>query len=83
MILPSRPPEPVSNLPEVISIGMGLPKPKEIYKSRDYLLMYENESEIRSLNPNETKLNEINLDPGGIICTAKADQGSNCDFVSR
>jgi len=75
---PSRIPEKV-NLPEIIAEGIGI-KPLEVYKSRDYVLIYDCEQTIRDINPNQQILNQINLDPGGIIVTAK---GNNVDFVSR
>lgn len=52
--------------------------PKEILKARDYFLVYENEQEVLDIQPNFTKLLEI--DAHGFIVTAK---GSDCDFVSR
>ena len=52
----------------------------EVLKSRDYLLVYEDEETIRSLKPNQSVLDQINLDPGGVIVTAP---GKEVDFVSR
>lgn len=52
--------------------------PKEIFKTRDYFLVYENEQEILEITPNFSKLLEI--DAHGFIVTAK---GENSDFVSR
>lgn len=75
---PSRSPE-LAKLPTVIEQGMQI-APKEIYKARDYVLVYESEEDIKALNPNQQILNQINLDPGGIVATAK---GKNVDFVSR
>ena len=54
--------------------------PKEVLKSRDYVLVFENEAEIRNIKINKSLFDEINLDPGGVIMTAKGD---DCDFVSR
>lgn len=68
-----------SDLPSTIKKGIGKP-PLEILKSRDYLLVYPSEEDIRSINPNRSILDQINLDPGGIIVTAK---GQTVDFVSR
>ena len=57
---------------ETITVkGIGK-KPLEVYKSRDYVLLYESQEEVEAINPNVEILNRINLDPGGIICTAKA-----------
>ncbi len=49
-------------------------------KARDYLLVFENESIIRELHPIQSILDQINLDPGGVIVTARGDEA---DFVSR
>ena len=78
MDFPSRPPQ-KAELPKIITDSLNI-QPKEVYKDRDYLLMYNNETEIKNLKPNQVLLNQINLDPGGIIVTAK---GNNVDFVSR
>ncbi|NRY64060.1 PhzF family phenazine biosynthesis protein [Clostridium beijerinckii] len=53
-------------------------KPFELYKSRDYMAVFEKEEDIRNIKPNMQKLKEINA--FGIIVTAK---GSDVDFVSR
>jgi len=55
-------------------------KPKEILKSRDYVLVYDNETQIRNIKINRALFDQINLEPGGVIITAIGD---NCDFVSR
>ncbi|MBC8112226.1 MAG: PhzF family phenazine biosynthesis protein [Verrucomicrobia bacterium] len=68
-----------ADLPDVILQGIGV-KPEEVYLSRDYVLVYKTEEEIRHIKPNQAILNTINLDPGGIIVTAK---GKTVDFVSR
>ena len=75
---PSRMPF-AAELPEVILEGMGM-KPLEVLKARDYVLVYDSEEAVRSLEPNRPLLDKINLDPGGIIATAKGDK---VDFVSR
>lgn len=53
-------------------------EPKEVYKSRDLMVIYENEQDIVDLNPNMEKLKLI--DTFGIIVTAR---GKSFDFVSR
>jgi predicted PhzF superfamily epimerase YddE/YHI9 len=68
-----------NNLPENISKSLNI-QPKEILKSRDYVLIYDSEEEIKNISINRQFFDEINLDPGGVIVTAK---GENCDFVSR
>ncbi len=75
---PSRKPEP-SEAPQVILDALQY-KPVEILKSRDYVLVFEDEDVIRHLKPNQSILNQINLDPGGVVVTAK---GKDVDFVSR
>ncbi|MFK8039432.1 MAG: PhzF family phenazine biosynthesis protein [Crocinitomicaceae bacterium] len=77
---PSRPPV-KSELPKLIKEGLDI-QPKEVWKARDYLLLYENEDDIRKIKPNIILLNQINIDPGGIIVTAKGST-LDADFVSR
>lgn len=78
MDFPSRMPI-ASTLPVVISNSLNI-QPKEAFKSRDYLLVYENETAIRNIQIDRQIFDQINLDPGGVIVTAIGD---NCDFVSR
>jgi PhzF family phenazine biosynthesis protein len=66
-------------LPDAIKRSLGK-QPIETLKARDYLLVYACEEDIRNIYINRQLLDEINIDPGGIIVTAK---GNNCDFVSR
>src|SRR5215813_2278000 len=73
---PSRPPKPCFAEPSLIK-GLGKP-PQEVTKSRDYLVVYDSESDVRSLVPNLRLLEQ--LDCLGIIVTAA---GEDCDFVSR
>jgi PhzF family phenazine biosynthesis protein len=75
---PSRMPIPAT-LPENIRDALNL-QPKEVLKSRDYILVYENEQEVREIQINRQFFDQLNLDPGGVIMTAKGDQS---DFVSR
>ena len=78
MDFPSRPAK-KAELPDIIKNSLNI-QPKEVYKNRDYLLVYENEEDVKNVQPNREILNQINLDPGGIIITAKGDK---VDFVSR
>lgn len=75
---PSRKPEP-SSLPQIILDSIQA-KPKEVLKSRDYVLVFENEEVIRNMKPNKELLNQINLGVGGVVVTAP---GNEADFVSR
>jgi len=63
--------------PRELIDGLGL-KPLEVVKGRDYIALYENESDILSIKPDFKMLAE--LDALGIAITA---QGINSDFVSR
>lgn len=73
---PSRPVSKVK-IPDGLIEAIGKP-PKEVFKARDYFLVYENESEIAEIKPDFAKLLEI--DAHGFIVTAKGD---SVDFVSR
>ncbi len=78
MDFPARMPI-ASDLPEIIVKSLNI-QPQEVLKSRDYVLVYNTEEEIKDIKINRQKFDQINLDPGGVIVTAK---GNNCDFVSR
>ncbi len=75
---PARKPKP-SQAPQLVLDAIQHP-PTEVLKSRDYVLVFEDESIIRHLNPKQGLLDQINLDPGGVVITA---QGDKVDFVSR
>ena len=78
MDFPSRVPI-IANLPPAIAKSLSI-QPREVLKSRDYVLVYDTETEVRSIQIDRQLFDKINLDPGGVIVTAKGDQ---CDFVSR
>jgi len=78
MDFPSRMPS-FAILPDAIENALNI-KPKEVLKSRDYVLVYENETEIRNIKIDRNLFDQINLDPGGVILTSVGDK---CDFVSR
>jgi len=75
---PSRMPVPAA-LPELIEKSLNIP-PKAVYKSRDYVLVYDTEQDIKNIKINRQIFDQINLGTGGVIVTSK---GTSCDFVSR
>jgi len=75
---PSRKPEP-ARAPALILEAFPS-KPVEVLKARDYVLVFEDEATIRRLAPDRSLLDRINLDPGGVVATAR---GRDVDFVSR
>jgi PhzF family phenazine biosynthesis protein len=75
---PSRMPTSAA-LPPNIYDSLNI-KPIEVYQSRDYVLVYGSEADIRNIKINSVLFDQINLDPGGIVVTAPGDE---CDFVSR
>jgi PhzF family phenazine biosynthesis protein len=76
MDFPSRPAVPVEAHPKLVgALGAA---PKEILGAQDYLLVYENEEQVRALKPDMAGLMEI--DRFAVIVTAP---GRDCDFVSR
>lgn len=75
---PARMPEP-AELPETILASLSI-APREVFKSRDYVLLYDSENQIKNIEINRNTFDLINLDPGGVVVTAVGD---NCDFVSR
>lgn len=75
---PSRMPEPAI-LHDIIKTSLNK-QPKEVLLSRDFVLVYDKEEDVRGIQINRQIVDQINLDPGGIIITAPGD---HCDFVSR
>ncbi|MEO9482989.1 MAG: PhzF family phenazine biosynthesis protein [Ekhidna sp.] len=75
---PSRKPE-IADMDQTLLKAFSI-APKAILKSRDWVLVYDNESEVRALKVNESLLRPEQFDKGGIVCTAKGD---GVDFVSR
>ena len=78
MDFPSRMPL-HDTLPKIIENSLSI-QPKEVLKARDYVLVYNNETEVRNIKIDRTWFDQINLDPGGVVATALGD---NCDFVTR
>jgi PhzF family phenazine biosynthesis protein len=78
MDFPARMPIP-AQLPALISASLNI-QPKEVFQSRDYVLVYESEEDIRNIKIDRQSFDQINLDPGGVVVTAIGD---TADFVSR
>ena len=78
MDLPKRDPI-AATLPDEIKNALNI-QPKKVLKARDYLLVYENQKEIEEIVVKREVFDQINLNPGGVIVTAKGD---HYDFVSR
>ncbi len=76
MIFPRRPADTCA-IPGGLVEGLGT-KPVEVLKSRDFLVVLNNEDEVFHVRPNFEKLKS--LDALGVIVTAK---GHDVDFVSR
>jgi PhzF family phenazine biosynthesis protein len=76
MDFPSQPPVPC-DAPGDLVAGLDI-KPKEVLKSEDYLVVLEDEEDVRNLVPDFERLKRVDL--RGIIVTAP---GSDADFVSR
>jgi len=68
-----------ATLPDIIKKSISI-QPKLVLKSRDYILVYESESDIRNIIIDKEIFDQINLDPGGVCVTSIGD---NSDFVSR
>lgn len=75
---PASMPELITEYPEELLKGLGIPNPVAVYKSRDFVVELETQKELLQVRPDFTMLNKI--DVIGIIVTAP---GTNCDFVSR
>ena len=75
---PTRMPK-ISKLPDAIKNALNI-LPKRIYKSRDYVLVFDSEADIRNLKIDRQIFDQISLGTGGVIVTAKGDQ---YDYVYR
>jgi len=73
---PSIPPKPCET-PSNINKAFGK-MPVEVLAADDYLLLFESEKELLSLNLNFEEIKKFNL--RGVIVTSR---GTDCDFVSR
>jgi phenazine biosynthesis protein PhzF family len=69
----------VSELPGDIRRSLNI-DPIEIYKARDYMLVFASQRDIETIIVDRFWFDKINLDPGGVVVTAP---GNDCDFVSR
>lgn len=78
MDFPARPPERVQPCPGLVEALGG--RPKEIWASRDYMVVYESEEEVRALRPDYGRL--AAADRFAVIVTAPA-KTEGYDFVSR
>jgi predicted PhzF superfamily epimerase YddE/YHI9 len=76
MDFPSRPAEP-SDVPDGLADALGA-APQTVLKSRDYLAIYNTESEVLALRPDFGAINELGVH--AVIVTAPGDTS---DFVSR
>ena len=68
-----------SELPKNIMDSLSV-KPKKVLKSRDYVLVYDDEEQIKNIEIDKELFDKTNLDPGGVVITSK---GTKSDFVSR
>lgn len=73
---PSNTPVKVEHNSEITEV-IGF-EPEELYFNRSYIAVLKDESSVRNLKPDITKLSRLDFD--GLIVTAKGDE---VDFVSR
>ncbi len=76
MDFPSRRPQSCA-APDYIAAIMGI-DPSQCYRSRDLMLVYKNEVQVREMKPDLDRM--AGLDCFAVIVTAP---GNDCDFVSR
>lgn len=73
---PSRPAE-ACDAPAKLADALRA-QPREVFKGRDYLAVFESEADVAAISPLFDLVAE--LDANGVIVTAPGDE---CDFVSR
>jgi len=76
MDFPARPAEPAQPPPGLVD-ALG-PAPRELWKARDYMAVYEAEEQVRELQPDMAALSRVEM--FALIVTAP---GREVDFVSR
>ena len=77
MDFPAQPPVPCDIIPGMISDAFDI-KPVECLKSEDYLVVFEHEKDVESVNPDFEALKKLDL--RGVIITARS---ARYDFISR
>ncbi|WP_432714250.1 hypothetical protein [Pedobacter sp.] len=45
-------------------------KSQEVFKSQDYVLVYDAEANVKNIKIDRVQFDQLNLDPGGIVVTA-------------
>ena len=75
---PSRNPT-AENLPKLLADSLNI-QPEKVLKSRDYVLVFPSEDDVRNIEINRLYFDQLELGTGGVIFTAP---GTDCDFVSR
>lgn len=78
MDFPSRKPTPAP-IPDQLKQSINI-QPQEVLKSRDLVLVYESEEDIRNIEIRRNEFDKLELGTGGVIFTAP---GKDHDFVSR
>ena len=76
MNFPSRNPDPINDF-KIISDALKI-RPKDLLANRDIVAVFEDEDEIKNIEPDLEKIKKLNY--MSIIVTAR---GKNVDFVSR
>ena len=69
----------ISEIPDSVIKGIGNIQPKEAYKSRDLMLVFENEDIIKSIKPDFKSLSSYD---DAVIVTAPSNN-KDIDFISR
>jgi PhzF family phenazine biosynthesis protein len=77
MDLPAAPPRPCDPSPGMIE-ALGGGTPQEVLRAGMFLVVYENEAQVRELDPDMRGL--MTLERDGVVVTAPGDE---VDFVSR
>jgi PhzF family phenazine biosynthesis protein len=66
-------------LPDLLEKSLNI-QPQEVLKARDFVLVFNNEQEVKDIKIDRSYFDKLELGTGGVIVTA---QGTDCDFVSR
>ena len=81
MDFPARPPQPCKP-PDGLLRALGLDKAEVMKSERDYLVIVDRETTVKTLSPNIRDLAKFDIGIGGVIVTAPADS-RDLDYVVR
>ncbi len=79
---PERDPRPVDKIPPELAAALGGHTPREVLMARDYVAVFDNEADIRAIEPNYEVMSKLAIN-GQLMRVSVTAPGNDVDFVSR